>query len=114
MEPAVSSSLYHWFNLFSAESELITVPATAIIHSSTPGPSLIGTGPGLIHTDLFAQEVLPVKALYGRLSLRLRGHLHKTKTPGLAIVLVFDHSRRSYLAEGFKSLPNRYIGCLIG
>jgi len=87
------SSLYHLVNLFSAKTGLITLSAAAIIHPPSPGSSLVGTGTGLIHTYLFAQEFLPVKALNGRLSLRLRRHFYKTKPPGLAIVLVFDHSR---------------------
>ena len=96
------SPLYHFINLSSALKLnclnetgliLIAIPATAIIHSPSPRSSLIGASTGLIHTDLFAQEFLAVQALNRRLSLRLRRHFYKTKPPGLATVLVFDHSR---------------------
>src|SRR5512139_1148769 len=56
----------------SPKTELVTIPATAIIHSPSPSSSLVGAGTCLFHTHLFAQEFPSVKALNGRLSLRLR------------------------------------------
>ncbi len=86
------SPLYHFINLFSALTGLITVSPAAIIHPPSLHSPLIGASTSLIHTQLLAQEFFPVKALNRRLGLRLGGHFYETKPPGLAIVLVFDHS----------------------
>jgi hypothetical protein len=98
-----------WVDLFSAKTGLITVSAAAVIHSPSAGSSLVPAGPRLTDTDLFAQELFPVKALNCRLGLRLRCHFHKAKTPGLAGIFVFDHSCRAYLSEGYKSFPNCFV-----
>jgi hypothetical protein len=94
MGSTVPSSLYHFINLFSAKTGLITVSAAAIPSPSLPsGSSMIATSTRLVHNHPLAQKFLSVQALNGRLSLRLRRHFYKTKPSGLATVLVFDHSR---------------------
>ena len=113
-EPSRDFFAEAWFNLCSAEAELITGAAAAILHSPAESSSLLGARPGLFYTHLFAQEFLTVKALNRCLGLRGRCHFNKAKTPGLATILVFDDFRRGYLAEGFKSLPNRLVSYLGG
>jgi hypothetical protein len=63
----------------------------------------------LVHIHLSTKEFLPIEVLNRRLGLSPVGHFDKTKTSGLATVLIFNDRCRAYLPEGFKGLSKIFL-----